>query len=195
MPARMPRQHSRLPASLSLESRTQQTFTRTGAPRRGHERRRLRHAGNVADTKPGVALEPLRKGGSTAVWLGTCYVNPVRSPDPPSSSRFIHDNIELVQELEGRTSRLSLAERVSDVITRALGTLACVITHLVVFGLWFLVNSGAVPGVEPFDPFPFGIFSERQRGRLRAPPPAPDRRAARAASAAAPSAPRASARP
>jgi uncharacterized membrane protein len=83
----------------------------------------------------------------------------VRSSDHRSSSRFIHNNIELVNELEGRMSQRSLAVRLSDVITRALGTLACVITHLVVFGAWFLVNSGGVPGVEPFDPFPFGILT------------------------------------
>jgi uncharacterized membrane protein len=83
----------------------------------------------------------------------------VRPPTSSEPSRIRH-NLSLVNELQARAAQeRSLAVRLSDVITRALGTLACVLIHLLVFGFWFLANSGALPGVEPFDPFPFGILT------------------------------------
>jgi uncharacterized membrane protein len=34
-----------------------------------------------------------------------------------------------------------------------------VIIHLLVFCFWFLANTGKLPGIKPFDPFPFGILT------------------------------------
>jgi uncharacterized membrane protein len=76
-----------------------------------------------------------------------------------SGSSVIHGNLRLARELEGGHSRRSLAVRVSDVITRGLGTLTCVSIHLVVLICWFVVNSGGFPWLKPFDPFPFGILT------------------------------------
>ena len=52
----------------------------------------------------------------------------------------------------------SLGERVSDVITRFIGTMSFVVFHLLLFGVWFVVNLGWTP-LKPFDPFPFGILT------------------------------------
>ena len=56
-------------------------------------------------------------------------------------------------------SERSVGEKVSDAITRRVGTMAFVILHALFFVGWFAVNLGWLPGVPVFDPFPFGILT------------------------------------
>lgn len=67
--------------------------------------------------------------------------------------------MELARELDQGPSARSATVRVSDVITRGLGTLTCVAIHFLVLVFWFVANSGALPWIKPFDPFPFGILT------------------------------------
>lgn len=57
--------------------------------------------------------------------------------------------------LEGR----SLAERFSDWITYAVATGPVVVGHVVWFTGWIIINAGGLPGVAPFDPFPFPLLT------------------------------------
>jgi uncharacterized membrane protein len=45
-----------------------------------------------------------------------------------------------------------LQERVAGAITRFTGSMHFVYLHVVVFGLWIIINLGLVPGVPEFDP-------------------------------------------
>src|SRR5579883_2986150 len=69
-------------------------------------------------------------------------------------------NVAAIARLE-RESLLerTLAERVSDVITKATGSMTFVVLHILLFIFWAVVNLKMIPGVEPFDPFPFGILT------------------------------------
>ena len=40
-----------------------------------------------------------------------------------------------------------------------MGSMPFLVFHAVGFAAWFAVNLNAVPGVEPFDPFPFGVLT------------------------------------
>jgi uncharacterized membrane protein len=40
-----------------------------------------------------------------------------------------------------------------------MGSMSFLVFHVVWFVAWFIVNLNAVPGVAPFDPFPFGILT------------------------------------
>jgi uncharacterized membrane protein len=53
------------------------------------------------------------------------------------------------RDQEGSRSR---QERIADGVTRFTGSLRFVYIHLVVFGLWILINLGWVPLVPRFDP-------------------------------------------
>ncbi len=76
------------------------------------------------------------------------------------TARSTLESIEEVASLEKEALReRTLGERISDALVRFMGRLSFVVAHLFVFALWFLVNSGALPGVRPFDPFPFGILT------------------------------------
>jgi uncharacterized membrane protein len=69
-------------------------------------------------------------------------------------------NVELITELERKAihSR-STAEHVADKIIRGAGSTPFVIFHMLWFGGWILVNTGVIPGVPAFDPFPFSFLT------------------------------------
>lgn len=80
-------------------------------------------------------------------------------PDHALSS-VAQDNIRTVAALEREAARRrSRSERVSDSMIRVMGSLGFVIAHVAIFLAWFLVNSNWIPGLPPFDPFPFGILT------------------------------------
>ena len=85
-------------------------------------------------------------------------------PEPAESSpgatvESARKNIEAVVRLEQMSMESrTLGERVSDLITRVIGTMSFVVFHLLLFGAWFAINLGWTP-LKPFDPFPFGILT------------------------------------
>jgi uncharacterized membrane protein len=69
-------------------------------------------------------------------------------------------NIRTIARLEQETmEHRKLSERIGDAFTRVMGSLGFVVAHVLGFGVWFMVNLGLAPGIEPFDPFPFGILT------------------------------------
>ena len=80
------------------------------------------------------------------------------SNDP--SPRQISRNVEEIMRLEERQiHQRSPAENVADKITSLAGSTPCLLIHLTWFAVWIVLNVGLVPGVEPFDPFPFSFLT------------------------------------
>ena len=76
-----------------------------------------------------------------------------------ATSESARKNIETIVRLEEESVRgRSLGERFSDAFTRVMGSMSFVVFHLILFGVWFVVNLGWTP-LRPFDPFPFGILT------------------------------------
>jgi len=72
----------------------------------------------------------------------------------------IRQNIETVANLEQEFIRSrSSADRIADTIANFSGSLTFIVLHLVVYALWILINTGVLPLVRPFDPFPFLLLS------------------------------------
>lgn len=69
-------------------------------------------------------------------------------------------NVEAIAKLEHKELHLrSSGEKVSDFFVSLMGSMPFLIFHVVWFAAWFMVNLNAVPGIQPFDPFPFGILT------------------------------------
>jgi uncharacterized membrane protein len=69
-------------------------------------------------------------------------------------------NVAAVAALESATlARRTAIARAADAIARLAGTPAFALAHAVGFGAWLLVNLDLVPGLAPFDPFPFGLLT------------------------------------
>src|ERR1039457_4315835 len=69
-------------------------------------------------------------------------------------------NIDAIAKLEYEAhDRRTPTERVSDVVTKLVGNLGFLLAHLLLIFGWSLVNLHVIPGLKPFDPFPFGILA------------------------------------
>ena len=69
-------------------------------------------------------------------------------------------NIDAIAKLEhDARDRRTPTERVSDVITKLVGNMGFLLAHLILISGWSLANLHVIPGLKPFDPFPFGILA------------------------------------
>jgi uncharacterized membrane protein len=72
----------------------------------------------------------------------------------------VQKNIETILELEKQSVQSrTTAEHIADKVTRFAGSAPFIIFHLLLFGGWILVNKGMIPGILPFDPFPFSFLT------------------------------------
>lgn len=56
-------------------------------------------------------------------------------------------------------ARRTPAERFADWLTDFFGTVGFLVLNAVWFVIWIILNMGWVPGIQPFDPFPFGLLT------------------------------------
>lgn len=72
----------------------------------------------------------------------------------------IRRNIEAVAKLEENfIKNRSLADKLADWIGGFSGSVTFVLVHMTVYGLWILFNLKLIPGLKPFDPYPFLLLS------------------------------------
>jgi len=72
----------------------------------------------------------------------------------------LEENVEAIKRweraiLQGR----STAEQISDWIACKAGSGPALILHVAWFGGWVILNVGAIPGIRPFDRFPFPFLT------------------------------------
>jgi uncharacterized membrane protein len=76
---------------------------------------------------------------------------------PPDTAR---SNVARVAKLEASAlDARSLGARCATGLVRFAGTTTFAAIHLVWFVVWLAVNTGLVPGVRPFDPYPFSFLT------------------------------------
>jgi uncharacterized membrane protein len=88
--------------------------------------------------------------------------NTNESESAPSTRPHVQakKNVEAIMRLEqDAIHNRSPAEKIADKVTTAAGSTPFVILHLFWFGGWVLANVGLIPGVTPFDPFPFSFLT------------------------------------
>jgi uncharacterized membrane protein len=82
------------------------------------------------------------------------------STSPSQVHRVADENIRAVVRLQKQVSgRRSWVERFGDAVAAAAAREAAVAVHVVCFAGWLLVNTGHVPAIRPFDPFPFPMLT------------------------------------
>lgn len=75
-----------------------------------------------------------------------------------SSSLIVQERI-VPNTNEAIEVKMSLGDRLSDFFTDISGNIVFVAISLIWFVVWIVWNMGVVPGLEPFDPFPFGLLT------------------------------------
>jgi CRP/FNR family cyclic AMP-dependent transcriptional regulator len=75
-----------------------------------------------------------------------------------SSSQIVQGRI-VPNANEAIEVKMTVGDRVSDFFTDISGNIRFVALSLVWFVVWIVWNMGVIPGLEPFDPFPFGLLT------------------------------------
>jgi uncharacterized membrane protein len=71
-----------------------------------------------------------------------------------------NQNIATVAKLEERfLQSRNIVERIGDAIGTFAGSMKFVLLHILIFTAWFIINSRIIPGLKPFDPYPFILLS------------------------------------
>jgi len=86
---------------------------------------------------------------------------PASSPRKRSGrlARILEQNIHtIINSRRAASEQRTSEDRLADTITNISGHIYFVYFHLVWFGVWILINLGYF-GIEPFDPFPFGLLT------------------------------------
>jgi uncharacterized membrane protein len=67
---------------------------------------------------------------------------------------------KFIRSFEAKSLRSrSLSNQVADDLTMFSGSMAFLTINCAIFLVWILVNTGLVPGIPVFDPFPFGLLT------------------------------------
>jgi uncharacterized membrane protein len=76
----------------------------------------------------------------------------VGQPSSPHLAGVVDRNIRaLVQHRREQEGTRSIQERIADGVTRFTGSMRFVYIHLLIFGLWIVINVGWLPGLPQFD--------------------------------------------
>lgn len=75
-----------------------------------------------------------------------------------------HDKISrrrrIIRSFEARSlAHRNFAEKLADAITQSTGSIIFLVLNVYWFAVWIALNTNMIPGVEPFDPFPFGLLT------------------------------------
>jgi uncharacterized membrane protein len=77
-----------------------------------------------------------------------------------ATSEATRGDIEAILRLEKEARRgITRSERIGLAAVRQVGRLGFLIAHVFVMAAWVGINVGLIPGIRPFDPFPFGILT------------------------------------
>jgi uncharacterized membrane protein len=88
------------------------------------------------------------------------HVPPTEPVPGAQTTGIVHRNIHALLDRRRQEEReLKPSVRLADAITRFTGSMGSVYVHMGLFGGWVVVNVGLVPGIRPFDPFPFVMLA------------------------------------
>jgi uncharacterized membrane protein len=69
-------------------------------------------------------------------------------------------NIQKIADLEAEhLHQRTLSERIGDHLVAVAGTGTFALLHVLWFAGWIVVNLGGIPGLRPFDPYPFSLLT------------------------------------
>lgn len=77
----------------------------------------------------------------------------------PTKDPF-QSNRELVRSFKARTdAKRTVYEKFADQLTQRSGSMTFFVLNMIWFVSWILINTGMIPGIPVFDPFPFGLLT------------------------------------
>jgi uncharacterized membrane protein len=86
----------------------------------------------------------------------------MRTAEKPrtGSIHAVEENVEAIKAWDrALLLKRSPMQRISDRITNTAASGGSMLAHLIWFGLWIAINTGLIPVITPFDPFPFPLLT------------------------------------
>jgi len=75
-------------------------------------------------------------------------------------SKAIEERRNVIKSFKAKAdAKRSRPEKFADFLTARFGSVLFLGLNALWFLVWIVINTGLVPGVEPFDPFPFGLLT------------------------------------
>lgn len=79
---------------------------------------------------------------------------------PKAPQRLAEESRHIIQSLKAKADRRrSVSEKFADWLTSRSGSIGFLALNALWFLAWIAINTGLVPGIAPFDPFPFGLLT------------------------------------
>lgn len=77
-----------------------------------------------------------------------------------STEENVDKRIKAVKSFKAKANaKRSLAEKFADWLTSKFGSVTFLILNAIWFLAWILINTGKIPAIHPFDPYPFGFLT------------------------------------
>jgi uncharacterized membrane protein len=77
-----------------------------------------------------------------------------------ASIEAVEENVEAIKSWDrALLLKRSKIERLSDDITLAAAAGPSIVLHAIWFAVWIAINTGFVPAIKPFDPFPYPLLT------------------------------------
>jgi uncharacterized membrane protein len=81
-------------------------------------------------------------------------------PNEGPLSEVIRRNIDRLGQVRAERERTEgIQVLLAGQISRFAGSMACVYVHVIIVSLWLLINTGILPIVKPWDPYPFVMLA------------------------------------
>ena len=72
----------------------------------------------------------------------------------------LSQNAKMNRSIKGKAAKKrSLPDILVDRTTALLGSNLFLFVNLLIFIIWIVINTGQIPGIKPFDPFPFSLLT------------------------------------
>ena len=75
---------------------------------------------------------------------------------PPTARKNVETIAQVERQLLDQRSR---TDRLGEGVARFFGSLSFIAAHVLFIAGWVLLNTNMIPGVSPFDPYPFAFLS------------------------------------
>lgn len=83
------------------------------------------------------------------------YLSPLSSPQENVKTRR-----KLIKSFKAKANaKRTPAEKFADWLTAKFGSVTFLVLNAIWFIVWILINTDKVPGITPFDPYPFGFLT------------------------------------
>lgn len=77
-----------------------------------------------------------------------------------SQKAMYHTSRRIIKSLKAKAdAKRTPAEIIADWMMKRLGSISFLVFNIIWFMSWIVINTGQIPAIAPFDPYPFGLLT------------------------------------